>query len=118
MKQRLTRSVTLVLALCLSAGYPAPVLAFANDDNSWTKSEVTADLDINVINGCTSDDENVHLTGSILVSLKTRLNADGSFDVKEVDHISYQEFLTADSQGRYFLDHIRNHVPYERLGRR
>jgi hypothetical protein len=30
----------------------------------------------------------------------------------------YQEFLAAESQGRYFLDHIRNHFPYERLGRR
>lgn len=30
----------------------------------------------------------------------------------------YQEFLTAESHGRYFLDHIRNHFPYERLGRR
>lgn len=29
----------------------------------------------------------------------------------------YQEFLEADSQGRYFLSHIRNHFPYERLGR-
>jgi KTSC domain len=30
----------------------------------------------------------------------------------------YQEFLKADSQGRYFLSHIRNLFPYERLGRR
>ena len=30
----------------------------------------------------------------------------------------YQEFLAAESQGRYFLDHIRNRFPYERLGRR
>lgn len=30
----------------------------------------------------------------------------------------YQEFLAADSQGRYFLSHIRDHFPYERLGRR
>jgi hypothetical protein len=30
----------------------------------------------------------------------------------------YDEFLAADSQGRYFLSHIRNHFPYERLGRR
>ena len=29
----------------------------------------------------------------------------------------YDEFLAADSQGRYFLTHIRNHFPYERLGR-
>ena len=30
----------------------------------------------------------------------------------------YQEFLDADSQGRYFLSHIRNCFPYERLPRR
>ena len=30
----------------------------------------------------------------------------------------YAEFLAADSQGRYFLSHIRNQFPYERLGRR
>ena len=30
----------------------------------------------------------------------------------------YQEFLKADSQGRYFLGHVRDHFPYERLGRR
>ncbi len=29
----------------------------------------------------------------------------------------YQEFLEAESQGRYFLNHIRNRFPYERLGR-
>lgn len=29
----------------------------------------------------------------------------------------YQEFLDADSQGRYFLAHIRNQFPYERLPR-
>lgn len=29
----------------------------------------------------------------------------------------YQELLQADSQGRYFLSHIRNYFPYERLGR-
>ena len=29
----------------------------------------------------------------------------------------YQEFLEAESQGRYFLSHIRNRFPYERLGR-
>jgi hypothetical protein len=30
----------------------------------------------------------------------------------------YQEFLDADSRGRYFLNHIRNRFPYERLARR
>jgi len=30
----------------------------------------------------------------------------------------YQEFVGADSQGRYFLNHIRNSFPYERLRRR
>ena len=30
----------------------------------------------------------------------------------------YQEFLEAESQGRYFLSHIPNHFPYERLPRR
>jgi hypothetical protein len=29
----------------------------------------------------------------------------------------YQEFLDAESQGRYFLSHIRNQFPYERLPR-
>ena len=29
----------------------------------------------------------------------------------------HQEFLDADSQGRYFLSHIRNQFPYERLPR-
>ena len=30
----------------------------------------------------------------------------------------YREFLDAESQGRYFLAHIRNQFPYERLPRR
>ena len=30
----------------------------------------------------------------------------------------YQEFLDAESRGRYFLSHIRNQFPYERLPRR
>jgi hypothetical protein len=30
----------------------------------------------------------------------------------------HQDFLDADSQGRYFLNHIRNCFPYERLSRR
>lgn len=30
----------------------------------------------------------------------------------------YQEFLASDSQGHYFLSHIRNHFPYQRLPRR
>ena len=30
----------------------------------------------------------------------------------------YQEFLGAESRGRYFLSHIRNQFPYERLPRR
>ena len=30
----------------------------------------------------------------------------------------YQDFLAAESQGRYFLAHIRNQFPYERLPRR
>lgn len=29
----------------------------------------------------------------------------------------YQQFLDADSQGRYFLTHIRNCFPYQRLPR-
>jgi len=29
----------------------------------------------------------------------------------------YQEFLDAESQGKYFLSHIRNQFPYERLPR-
>lgn len=29
----------------------------------------------------------------------------------------YQEFIDADSQGKYFLSHIRNQFPYERLPR-
>jgi hypothetical protein len=30
----------------------------------------------------------------------------------------YQEFLDADSKGRYFLRHIRNRFPYQKLPRR
>jgi hypothetical protein len=29
----------------------------------------------------------------------------------------YEQFLGAESQGRYFLAHIRNHFRYERLAR-
>ncbi len=29
----------------------------------------------------------------------------------------YQEFLDSESQGKYFLSHIRNQFPYERLPR-
>lgn len=30
----------------------------------------------------------------------------------------YQGFLDAESKGRYFLSHIRNHFPYQKLPRR
>jgi hypothetical protein len=30
----------------------------------------------------------------------------------------FQEFLDAESQGKYFLSHIRDQFPYERLPRR
>lgn len=30
----------------------------------------------------------------------------------------YQEFLEAESKGRYFLSHIRNRFPYQKLPRR
>ena len=30
----------------------------------------------------------------------------------------YEEFLAAESQGRYFLAHIRNQFPFERIPRR
>ena len=30
----------------------------------------------------------------------------------------YQQFLAAESQGQYFLTHIRGQFPYERLPRR
>ena len=30
----------------------------------------------------------------------------------------YQEFLDAESKGRYFLSHIRNRFPYQKLPRR
>jgi len=29
----------------------------------------------------------------------------------------YQEFLDAESRGRYFLNHVRNHFRYERLAK-
>ena len=29
----------------------------------------------------------------------------------------YQEFLNADSRGRYFLSHIRDHFRYERMAK-
>ena len=29
----------------------------------------------------------------------------------------YRDFLGAESRGRYFLSHIRNHFPYERLAK-
>jgi hypothetical protein len=29
----------------------------------------------------------------------------------------YQDFLNAESRGRYFLNHIRNHFRYERLAK-
>jgi KTSC domain len=34
------------------------------------------------------------------------------FDFPAVD---YQMFLTAESKGHFFLDHIKNHFPFERL---
>ncbi len=35
----------------------------------------------------------------------------------EVPQENYREFLDAESHGRYFLSHIRNHFRYERLAR-
>ena len=35
----------------------------------------------------------------------------------EFSREQYQEFLDAESRGRYFLSHIRNHFRYERLAK-
>jgi hypothetical protein len=35
----------------------------------------------------------------------------------EFSQEQYQEFLDAESRGRYFLSHIRNHFQYERLAK-
>ena len=35
----------------------------------------------------------------------------------EFSQEQYQEFLDAESRGRYFLSHIRNHFRYERLAK-
>ena len=35
----------------------------------------------------------------------------------EFSAADYQAFLDAESRGRFFLDHIRDHFPYERLAK-
>jgi hypothetical protein len=50
--------------------------------------------------------------------LYLRFNSGESYRYFTFPAEQYQQFLAADSQGRYFLDHIRNQFPYERLGRR
>jgi hypothetical protein len=50
--------------------------------------------------------------------LYLRFNSGESYRYFTFSAEQYREFLAAESQGRYFLDHIRNHFPYERLGRR
>jgi hypothetical protein len=35
----------------------------------------------------------------------------------DISHELHQQFLGADSRGRFFLDHIRDHFRYERLAR-
>ena len=50
--------------------------------------------------------------------LYLRFNSGESYRYFTFSVEQYQEFLAAESQGRYFLDHIRNRFPYERLGRR
>jgi hypothetical protein len=50
--------------------------------------------------------------------LYLRFNSGESYRYFTFPAEQYDEFLAADSQGRYFLDHIRNQFPYERLGRR
>ena len=86
MKQLLSSAAVLLLMLgfCIHA----PVRAVAQDDNEgWTKSELTVDLNANVINACSGDDT-VHITGSIHVSYKFRTNNDGSQDSKVLYRIS------------------------------
>ena len=50
--------------------------------------------------------------------LYLRFNSGESYRYFTFSVEQYQEFLAAESQGRYFLDHIRNRFPYERLCRR
>jgi hypothetical protein len=45
------------------------------------------------------------------------LNAETAIRYFEFPEEQNQEFLDAESQGRYFLNHIRNHFRYERLAR-
>ena len=35
----------------------------------------------------------------------------------EFSQEQYQDFIDAESRGRYFLNHIRNRFPYERLAK-
>ena len=54
------------------------------------------------------------LTGNILYLRFTSGEVYRYFDLPEEQ---YQQFLDADSHGRYFLSNIRDQFPYERLAR-
>jgi hypothetical protein len=81
-----------------------PTRAIADDeDTGWTKSVQTFTFETYVTNGC-NDSDNVHILGELLVSVKTRLNNDGSVDTKETDHANGEGTGTSGSQ--YTFDEI------------
>ena len=51
-------------------------------------------------------------------SLYLRFNSGEGYRYYTFPVDQYQEFLEAESKGRYFLSHIRNRFPYQKLPRR
>ncbi|MBV9483787.1 MAG: hypothetical protein JO249_24010 [Acidobacteria bacterium] len=98
MKYEIARfALSAVAALLL--GRPTPV--FAQDDNQgWNKLDSSFTLDTFVVNGCTG--EQVHVVGHIDITMKTRVNPDGSTDIREQDHaVGEGDGLTSGTQYRF-----------------
>jgi hypothetical protein len=75
--------VAMLAALTFGLWHPTHVLADADGDNGWAKSKVTFALDQIIVNGCNG--EFTHILGVGVISVKSRVNPDGTLGFKEHD---------------------------------
>jgi hypothetical protein len=91
-------TLVMLAVLALGLAHPARVLADDDQDDGWMKTEqIYPFFDTNIINGC-SNGESVHIVGHGVVVIKTRVNADGTLQLKERDAFTGEGTSTSGAQ--------------------
>lgn len=100
-----------LFAFALSIVLPVCASEPADDDAGWLKSTVLFKLDTNVVNGCDANGDAVHIVGEGLITLKTRVSADGTVELRERDNFTGDGTDASGSQYHFFeLAHIDTSV--------